>query len=149
MNHTSHSPLVPPRLIMTGVLIAGICNCLAGDFGAADAGTRGRTLLDAGWLFHRGEVADPHSVATNDVESGDWQTVHLPHDYQLDNPQFSQSNSRSQGYLAYTPAWYRKHVTIPEGDRGKVLRLDFDGVFRHCDVWLNGTRLGQHMSGYS
>ena len=46
-------------------------------------------------------------------------------------------------------AWYRKHFSIPQSDAGKVLQLEFDGVFRDSQVWLNGQFLGSHPSGYT
>ena len=45
--------------------------------------------------------------------------------------------------------WYRKHFLIPQADAGKVLQLQFDGVFRDSQVWLNGQFLGSHPSGYT
>jgi len=45
--------------------------------------------------------------------------------------------------------WYRKEFQLPAGDRGKVLWLEFDGVYRNSVVWINGHCLGRHLSGYS
>ena len=45
--------------------------------------------------------------------------------------------------------WYRKEFVLPAGDKGKVLWLKFDGVYRNSLVWLNGHCLGRHLSGYS
>ncbi len=44
--------------------------------------------------------------------------------------------------------WYRKTFTVAGGP-GKRYRIDFDGVYRDCRVWLNGHFIGQHESGYS
>ena len=105
-------------------------------------------LLDADWLFHRGDVTDSNAVAAAEFDDSQWRPVHLPHDYGLDAT-YNPTNTRSQGYLPFTVAWYRKHLSIPASDSGKVLRLDFDGVFRNSQVWLNGTCLGKHLSGYT
>ena len=40
-------------------------------------------------------------------------------------------------------------LSFPKQDRGKILRLDFDGVFRDSQVWINGQFLGRHPSGYT
>src|SRR5581483_8996605 len=45
--------------------------------------------------------------------------------------------------------WYRKEFNLSADDKGKVLWLDFDGVYRNSLVWLNGHCLGRHLSGYS
>ncbi len=109
-----------------------------------------RALLDADWLFHRGDVASSNEVISARYNDGDWQRVHLPHDYVLDGSgYYSPTNDRGHGYLTYELGWYRKHFSIPQADAGKVLLLQFDGVFRDSQVWLNGQFLGRHPSGYT
>jgi len=44
---------------------------------------------------------------------------------------------------------YRKHFEVDAGWRGKKIHLDFDGVYRAADFWLNGVYLGHHESGYA
>jgi hypothetical protein len=45
------------------------------------------------------------------------------------------------------PGWYRRTVRIPEQWRGKRVWLQFGGVHRNADVWINGRPLGTH-TGY-
>ena len=45
-------------------------------------------------------------------------------------------------------AWYRRTFELPETDAGKRLWLEFDGVYRDCDVFVNGWFVGHHNSGY-
>ena len=45
--------------------------------------------------------------------------------------------------------WYRKKFTIPASDLGKRISIEFDGVFRDSEVWINGHYLGREESGYS
>jgi beta-galactosidase len=45
--------------------------------------------------------------------------------------------------------WYRKAFELPEDAAGKLVYLDFDGVYRAADFWLNGVWLGHHESGYA
>ncbi len=109
------------------------------------------TSLDADWRFHLGDVDSPDQVIAGDYDDSQWQHINVPHDYVLGGT-FSDSKNkdiRSHGYLTYKPAWYRKHFSVPASDAGKVLRLDFDGVFRDSKVWLNGEFLGEHPSGYT
>ena len=47
------------------------------------------------------------------------------------------------------PAWYRKTISIPAADPGRRLWLEFDGVYRDSQMWLNGHFLGRHASGYT
>jgi len=44
--------------------------------------------------------------------------------------------------------WYRKQFIVPEGDRGKLLRLKFEGVDYYATAWLNGEELGAHEGAY-
>ena len=116
-----------------------------------NATLRQQTLLDADWLFHAGDVVSSNEVFATSGDDRQWQRVHLPHDYVLDGAGkgYSSANDRSHGYLPVQLAWYRKHFVIPQSDEGKVLRLEFDGVFRDSEVWLNGRFLGRHPSGYT
>ena len=112
---------------------------------------RQRVLLNAGWLFHLGDIAPNDQVISINYEDSHWKPVDLPHDYVLDGTYVRSDDRdfRNHGYLPLEVAWYRKHIFIPESDRGKIVRLDFDGVFRDSQVWLNGQFLGRHPSGYT
>lgn len=81
-------------------------------------------------------------------DDGAWEQVSLPHDYVLSGD-YSPTNSRNHAYLPYRPAWYRKNFFIPASQEGRILRLDFQGVFRDSQIWLNGRFLGRHASGYT
>jgi beta-galactosidase len=137
------------KIILACSAVMGLASCASRPAKpAAAAGTtlRQRTLLDADWRFHRGDLP-----AGGEADDQQWQRVQLPHDYVLDGT-YARSEDhqvRNHGYLTYEVGWYRKHLTIPEADRGKILRLDFDGAFRDSQVWLNGQLLGRHLSGYT
>ncbi len=114
---------------------------------AAPQVTRERTLLDADWLFHLDDIAG-NDAAKPAYDDSQWQRINVPHDY-VQLGAYDAHDVKNHGYLPFKPAWYRKHFTIPASAQGKILRLDFDGVFRDSEVWLNGQRLGQHSSGYT
>ena len=38
---------------------------------------------------------------------------------------------------------------MPAAAKGAQLYLEFDGVYRSSDMWLNGCFLGHHSSGYT
>lgn len=117
---------------------------------AAAPALRQRTLLDADWLFHLGDFP-AHQPVSPGYDDSQWQPVNLPHDYVLEGAYaFSRSHAvRGHAYLPCHPAWYRKHFFLPASAQGKILRLDFDGVFRDSQVWLNGQFLGRHPGGYT
>jgi len=118
---------------------------------------RQRTLIDADWRFHRGDVESSNQViATSFDDERSWERVQLPHDYQLDGKYepdpagtTKTTDARRRGYLPVEVAWYRKHFLISESDQGKILQLEFGGIFRDSQVWLNGQFLGDHPGGYT
>lgn len=90
-------------------------------------------------------VSGPAKLSYDD---SNWRKVHLPHDYIVEGT-FSPTADGNHGYLPIVPAWYRKSFSIPASDKGKSLWVDFDGVYRDSNVWLNGHYLGLHQSGYT
>ena len=44
---------------------------------------------------------------------------------------------------------YRKSFEVDASAEGKLVYLDFDGVYRAADFWLNGEWIGHHESGYA
>lgn len=135
-------------IALTSAAATLITSCATPQHAGGAVALHQRTLLDADWFFHRGDVDDSNAVIAANFDDHQWQPIHLPHDYILDGA-YDPTNARNHGYLAFMPAWYRKHLTIPALDQGKLLRLDFDGVFRNSEVWLNGTYLGKYLSGYT
>jgi beta-galactosidase len=53
------------------------------------------------------------------------------------------------GYFVGGVGWYRKAFKLPARDRGKSVRVRFDGVYMNSDVWINGHHLGNHPYGYT
>jgi len=83
-----------------------------------------------------------------------WRTVNLPHDWAVELP-FDSTADSGHGFKPVGPgfpqtsvAWYRRTFELPATDSGKRLWLEFDGVFRDCDVFVNGWFVGHHNSGY-
>jgi beta-galactosidase/beta-glucuronidase len=44
--------------------------------------------------------------------------------------------------------WYRRTFFVPEAWKDKTILLHFGAVDWDCDVWVNGTLLGNHQGGY-
>jgi beta-galactosidase len=59
------------------------------------------------------------------------------------------SQPAGNGYLPTGIGFYRKEFVIPQGDTGRKISIEFDGVFRNSTVWVNGQLLGNHQSGYT
>jgi beta-galactosidase len=136
---------------------------------------RERILLDEGWRFALGHATDPsldfgHATgyfsylakagfgdgpANPSFEDHGWRLLDLPHDWAVEAP-FDERASKSHGFKAVGPkfpersvGWYRRKFSIPEGDLGKSIRVEFDGIFRAARVFVNGFFLGEEPSGYA
>src|SRR5690606_22870180 len=46
-------------------------------------------------------------------------------------------------------AWYRKTFQLADTIEGKQVYIDFDGIYRNSEVWINGHYLGKRPSGYT
>ncbi len=108
---------------------------------------RQTTNFDQAWRFHLGDVAGAQQAAFGD--SG-WRALDLPHDWSIEG-QFKEQNPAgvAGGALPGGIGWYRKAFTLPAGDTGKVVFIEFDGVYRNSEVWINGKYLGKRPYGYS
>ena len=116
--------------------------------------------LNFGWDFHRGN-ADISNINVND---GTWQTVDVPHDFQIsqdwvppsadekENNSDGASNFKSRlsarGFKEMGDGWYVKTITPAETLKGKRVLLDFEGIMYVGDVYLNGKRIGGTDYGY-
>jgi beta-galactosidase len=102
--------------------------------------------FDKGWHFHLGDVSDAQKPAFADA---DWRTLNLPHDWSIEGT-FSKDNPASPegGALPGGIGWYRKTFTVPAADKGKLLYIDFDGVYQKSTVYINGHELGFRPNGY-
>jgi beta-galactosidase len=103
-------------------------------------------LFDKGWKFHLGDPPGAREPAFDDAA---WRSLDLPHDWSIEGP-FSKDHPAGYGGGALPGGlgWYRKTFTLPASARGKRIYIDFDGVYRNSDVWVNGRHLGRRPNGY-
>src|SRR5262245_26296326 len=108
---------------------------------------RQTTTFDRNWRFHLGDVARAQEPAFVDTA---WRKLDLPHDWSIEGL-FREQNPAgvAGGALPGGIGWYRKTFTPPAGDTGKVVFIEFDGVYRNSEVWINGHSLGKRPYGYS
>jgi len=126
---------------------------------------RERLLMDFGWKFHLGnewgaaislaKAGTGSGPASQSFSDASWRTVNLPHDWAVELP-FDQSADAGHGFKPVGPgfaandiAWYRRTFELPPEDSGKRVWLEFDGVYRDAQVFVNGWLVGHHESGYS
>ncbi|MCB0633041.1 MAG: beta galactosidase jelly roll domain-containing protein, partial [Lewinella sp.] len=132
--------------------------------------------FDTGWKFHFGHAQNPdkdfnYGVANIFKKSGEavgtaidprfvdtlWRNLNLPHDWAVELPFVNDAdfNIMAHGYKPLgrrypetSIGWYRKHFTVNKSEEGKRFQLQFDGVFRDAEFWINGFYLGNNKSGY-
>ena len=144
---------------------------------AQAAFTRRHINFDTNWKFHFGNAADPakdfnYGITAIFAKSGktdntaldlkfkdtDWRTLDLPHDWAVELPFVNSPNFdvMSHGYKPVgglfpetSIGWYRKHFIIDKKDSGQRFQIQFDGIFRDANIWINGFYLGNNKSGYT
>ncbi len=132
--------------------------------------------LDEDWKFHFGHAANVEKdfdysktallhksnvYATTIVHpkfiDSTWQKIDIPHDWVVELPfvKSEQVEMDSHGYKPVGGAyhetsigWYRKHFSVDKSKSNKRFELQFDGIYRNAEIWLNGFYVGTNFSGY-
>ena len=86
-------------------------------------------------------------------DGGAWEKVDVPHDWALGLPYVYTNNLNGSkaigpGFPQNSVGWYRRTFAVPAESDGKRLFLEFDGVYRDAQFWVNGCYLGRNESGY-
>jgi len=97
------------------------------------------------WRFWLGDVA----AADSAFDDSDWRQLDLPHDWSIEG-EFSPDHPATPGGGALPGGfgWYRKSFQLPESVQGKCVFIEFDGIYRNSEVWINGQLLGKRPNGY-
>jgi beta-galactosidase len=114
---------------------------------AKPEGPRNRTDFNKGWKFFPGDEPGAKSPAYSDSK---WRKLILPHDWSIEG-KFDEKNPAKPegGGLPTGIGWYRKEFTAPANLGNRFITIDFDGVYKNSEVWINGKYLGKRPYGYS
>ncbi|MDQ0230690.1 sugar-binding domain-containing protein [Metabacillus malikii] len=104
-----------------------------------------RTKFNLNWSFLNGDAPNAYKIEFDDSE---WRALHLPHDWSIEGP-FSKEYASATGYLPGGVGWYRKKFIVPNHLKGKKVFIQFDGVYKNSEVWINEQYLGKRPYGYS
>jgi beta-galactosidase len=117
-----------------------------GWFTASAQSARKIENFDSSWKFMLGDDSLAKNNTFNDKK---WRTLDLPHDWSIEGS-FSQKNlsTANEGGLPTGIGWYRKTFTLPISSKSKNIIINFDGVYRNSEVWINGHYLGKRPNGY-
>jgi beta-galactosidase len=144
------SPIPSFALATCASLALFVASCGQANAGSpvqlANATARSRQLIDSDWRFQldTNGAADYSSPTLSDAN---WRKVQLPHDFMVEGG-FDPNGDSGHGFRPKGVGWYRKTLTAPANPNGHIW-LEFDGIYRDSKVWLNGTLLGEHQSGYT
>ncbi|MER2491738.1 glycoside hydrolase family 2 TIM barrel-domain containing protein [Catenovulum sediminis] len=98
-----------------------------------------------GWRFSLHKQQAAHQPAYKDNH---WQQVRLPHDWSVALP-YTKEGAASTGFKLGGIGWYRKTFNLSEQEQGKVIWLEFDGIYNNSDIWVNGHHVGGRPYGYA
>ncbi|MBN1415435.1 MAG: DUF4982 domain-containing protein [Bacteroidales bacterium] len=98
------------------------------------------------WSFNPGDEKDASNV---DFDDSSWRKLNLPHDWSIEGS-FSEKHPATAGGGALPGGigWYRKTFWLPASDSMKNVFIDFDGIYRCSEVYINGHLLGMRPNGY-
>lgn len=109
--------------------------------------TRRSTSFDFDWRFLLGDPAGAEQATFTDSS---WRTLDLPHDWSIEGPYDPLAPTGGPGgYLPTGIGWYRKTFTMAGGRRDQRVAIQFDGIYQHSRVWINGHEVGSRPYGYS
>ncbi|RYD69731.1 MAG: glycoside hydrolase family 2 protein, partial [Sphingobacteriales bacterium] len=108
---------------------------------------RTRTSFNKNWKFFLGDEPGAKSPAFIDTK---WRNLTLPHDWSIEG-KFDEKNPAKPegGGLPTGIGWYRKEFTAPADFQNRLVTIEFDGVYKNSEVWINGKYLGKRPYGYS
>lgn len=158
--------LLKNKSVLIILLLFAITNVMAQE----------KISLDEDWKFHFGHAANAEKdfdysktallhksnvYATTIVHpkfvDSTWQKINVPHDWLVELPfvKSEQVEMDSHGYKpvggAYPETsigWYRKHFLVDKSNSNKRFEIQFDGIYRNAEIWLNGFYVGTNFSGY-
>ncbi len=129
---------IPSSLALLGCLISFT------PFRAQAAPARITQDFDANWLFSKG---DQTAGMMPELDDSTWRAVNVPHDWSIEGP-FSPDFASGTGFVPGGIAWYRKHFQLDASAKGKLVEIEFDGVYDNSEVWVNGQLVGGRPYGF-
>lgn len=98
------------------------------------------------WRFFLGDDSAAKEITYNDRH---WRPLNLPHDWSIEGTiSETHPTTFNQGALPAGTGWYRKTFTRSPTAKDKRVFINFDGVYRNSEVWINGHYLGKRPNGY-
>lgn len=131
-----------------------LTNLFIGLFLLATLGLNAKTVRQVddftqNWKF---TLADSTLNASATIfDDSKWRALNLPHDWSIESD-FGKDYPATAGGGALPGGlgWYRKTFMMEKANRlqPKKVFVEFDGVYRNSEVWVNGNYVGKRPNGY-
>jgi beta-galactosidase len=134
-----HKNILQNTVIALAILLTTTC---------FSQGKKARIIEDfnKNWNFKLGDY--PTAIQSN-FNTADWRMLQLPHDWSIEGAFDKDSKTKqAQGFLPAGIGWYRKTFMVPASFKSKTISIEFDGVFKNSEVFINGHSLGIRPNGY-
>jgi dienelactone hydrolase len=109
------------------------------------------------WTFNYlpAQDADRAGCQAPGFDDSAWPAVAVPHTWQTYettgkiHPFIYDASEKENPYWWHGWGWYRKHFSVGKELATRKVFVEFEGVQKYCEVWLNGKRVGDHKGGYN
>lgn len=149
----SEKPIYKPYFQFRKRMVQSIVFALHGLFvflalsSCISENVRSRIDFTDDWRFFPGDTVHAELA---DFDDSKWRTLNLPHDWSIEGEFSAEHPTKiNGGALPAGIGWYRKSFILYPDWQNKQIYIDFDGVYRNAEVWINGHLLGKRPSGYS
>lgn len=124
--------------------------------------------LDTFASYGFAKYSEATGAASRFLNNNNFKKVTLPHDWAVALPKNMEANAFAGGRAnshfhrlttelhnnvddkdIYEIGWYRKQFNFQKEWEGKKIFLEFEGIFRDAIIWVNGTYMTRHTSGYT
>lgn len=98
------------------------------------------------WKFFSGDIKGADAPEFDDRK---WRKLALPHDWSIEgNFSAAHPSGNDGGALPGGIGWYRKTFHLAKDLKNRRIYIDFGGIYRNSEVWINGHLLGIRPNGY-
>lgn len=97
------------------------------------------------WVFHLGDL--PLEEVQKDSAEFPFEEILLPHDWSAKEP-LSENYSSGTGYAKGGTGWYKRAFSYEPSFEHQEVYLQFEGVYKNSQVYLNGIHLGTYPNGF-
>jgi len=112
--------------------------------------------IDRDWTFQYYPSPEPDlHPASEFFDDSAWPAIALPHTWSTFettrdlHPFIKAATERDDSYWWYGWGWYRKRISIDARYSARLISLEFDGVQKYSQIFVNGKKAGEHKGGYT